>query len=202
MCIRDSFSGAGLYTTVPNVTREADLARAVKTVWASVFNAEAVEARRQAGIADGQVAMAVFVQRAVDSVSAGVMVTRDPFDATHQGVVYVSAKRGIGIKVVEGRRVAEQSMFESRSGAVRRLSRSQESAELKLDAAGGVSERPLEAAGTREVLSEAQVRSLARVGRQLAQLLGGAPQDIEWAIDPQGRIVVLQARPFVERKVL
>ncbi|MGM9489032.1 PEP/pyruvate-binding domain-containing protein [Ideonella sp. YS5] len=197
-----NFSGAGLYTTVPNVTREADLARAVKTVWASVFNAEAVEARRQAGIADAQVAMAVFVQRAVDSVSAGVMVTRDPFDATHQGVVYVSAKRGIGIKVVEGRRVAEQSMFESRSGAVRRLSRSQESAELKLDAAGGVSERPLEAAVAREVLSEAQVRSLARVGRQLAQLLGGAPQDIEWAIDPQGRIVVLQARPFVERKVL
>lgn len=197
-----NFSGAGLYTTVPNVNREADLARAVKTVWASVFNAEAVEARRQAGFAPSQVAMAVFVQRAVDSVAAGVMVTRDPFDATHRGVVYVSAKRGIGIKVVEGRRVAEQSMFEARSGAVRRLSRSQESAELKLDAAGGVTERPLDAAAAREVLGDPQVRGLARVGQQLARLLGGAPQDIEWAIDPQGRIVVLQARPFIERKVL
>jgi phosphoenolpyruvate synthase/pyruvate phosphate dikinase len=197
-----NFSGAGLYTTVPNVKREEEMARAVKTVWASVFNAEAVEARRQAGIAPAQVAMAVFVQRAVDSASAGVMVTRDPFDATHREVVYVSAKRGIGIKVVEGKRVAEQSMFEARSGAVRRLSRSDESAELKLDAAGGVSERPLDAAVAREVLSDAQVKALARVGQQLARLLGGAPQDIEWAIDPEGRIVVLQARPFVERKVL
>ncbi len=196
-----NFSGAGLYSTVPNVTREAELARAVKTVWASVYNLEAVEARRQAGIAPGHVVMAVFVQRAVDSVSAGVMVTRDPFDATHRNAVYVSAKRGIGIKVVEGKRVAEQSMLDARSGAVRRLSRSEESAELKLDAQGGVSERPL-AEAAREVLADAQVRALARVGQRLQQLLGGAPQDIEWAIDPQGRVVVLQARPFIERQLL
>ncbi|MFO1337569.1 MAG: PEP/pyruvate-binding domain-containing protein [Burkholderiaceae bacterium] len=197
-----NFSGAGLYSTVPNVMQAADLARAVKTVWASVFNLEAVEARRQAGIAHGQVVMAVFVQRAVDSVSAGVMVTRDPFDATHRNAVYVSAKRGIGIKVVEGKRVAEQSMLDARSGAVRRLSRSEESAELKLDAQGGVSERALDPAAAHEVLSDAQVRALAQVGQRLQQLLGGAPQDIEWAIDPQGRVVVLQARPFIERKLL
>lgn len=196
------FSGAGLYTTVPNVTREADFARAIQTVWASVFNAEAFEARRQAGIPAEQVVMGVFVQRAVDSASAGVMVTRDPFDATHRNAVYVSAKRGLGIKVVEGKRVAEQSMFDARSGAVRRLSRSEESAELKLDAQGGVSEQAIAGAAAHQVLSDAQVRALAGVGLQLARLLGGAPQDIEWAIDPQGRVVVLQARPYIERKVL
>jgi rifampicin phosphotransferase len=191
------FSGAGLYTTVPNVTRDQDLARAVRTVWASVFNFEAVEARRQARIPDAAVVMGVFVQRAVDSVSAGVLITRDPFDATHRNVVYVSAKRGIGIKVVEGRRVAEQSMWDARSGAVRRLSRSAEDTELKLDRAGGVTEQALPAA--RDVLSDDMVRRLGRVGLRLRALLGGE-QDIEWAIDPQGRIVVLQARPFVERQ--
>ncbi len=191
------FSGAGLYTTVPNVTRADDLDRAVRTVWASVFNFEAVEARRQAHIPDSAVVMAVFVQRAVDSVSAGVLITRDPFDATHRDVVYVSAKRGIGIKVVEGKRVAEQSMWEARSGAVRRLSRSAEDTELKLDLAGGVTEQALPAA--RDVLSDDLVRRLGRVGLRLRALLGGE-QDIEWAIDPQRRIVVLQARPFVERQ--
>jgi len=195
-----NFSGAGLYTTVPNVKQQAEIARAVKTVWASVFNFEAYEARRQAGIAQEQVYMGVFVQRAVDSVSSGVMITRDPFDATHQGAVYVSAKRGIGIKVVEGKRVAEQSMFDARSGAVRRLSRSAEDSQLKLDAAGCVVEQPI-AAG-QDVLSEATVRSLARVGRQVKRLMRGVEQDIEWAIDPQGRVVVLQARPYIERKVL
>jgi len=191
------FSGAGLYTTVPNVTRDQDLARAVRTVWASVFNFEAVEARRQAHIPDSAVVMGVFVQRAVDSVSAGVLITRDPFDATHRNVVYVSAKRGIGIKVVEGRRVAEQSMWDARSGAVRRLSRSAEDTELKLDRSGGVTEQALPAA--RDVLSDDMVRRLGRVGLRLRALLGGE-QDVEWAIDPQGRIVVLQARPFVERQ--
>ncbi|MEP6504363.1 MAG: PEP/pyruvate-binding domain-containing protein [Betaproteobacteria bacterium] len=190
------FSGAGLYTTVPNVTRADDLDRAVRTVWASVFNFEAVEARRQAGIADDAVVMGVFVQRAIASASAGVLITRDPFDATHRNVVYVSAKRGIGIKVVEGKRVAEQSMWESRSGAVRRLSRSAEDTELKLDRAGGVVEQALPAAS--DVLSDETVRRLGRVGLQLEALLGGA-QDVEWAIDPQGQVVVLQARPFVER---
>ena len=195
-----NFSGAGLYTTVPNV--RAELARAVKQVWASVWNAEAFEARRQAGLRHEQVQMAVLVQKAVDARMSGVMITRDPFDATRSGVVYVSAKRGIGIKVVEGKRVAEQSMLDARSGAVRRLSRSEESAELKLDAQGGVSERALDPAAAHEVLSDAQVRALAQVGQRLQQLLGGAPQDIEWAIDPQGRVVVLQARPFIERKLL
>ncbi len=195
-----NFSGAGLYSTVPNVKRDADLGRAVKTVWASVFNFEAFEARRYAHIGSEQVAMAVFVQRAVDSVSSGVMITRDPFDANHVNAVYVSAKRGIGIKVVEGRRVAEQSLFDERSGSVRRLSRSAEDAELKLDAAGGVVEKPLEVAT--DVLSEGNVKALAQVGRQIKRLMKGVEQDIEWAIDPQGRVVVLQARPFVERKAL
>ena len=191
------FSGAGLYSTVPNVTRADDLDRAVRTVWASVFNFEAVEARRQARIPDDAVVMAVFVQRAIDSASAGVLITRDPFDATHRDVVYVSAKRGIGIKVVEGKRVAEQSMWDARSGAVRRLSRSAEDTELKLDRAGGVMEQALPAA--RDVLSDDLVRRLGRIGLRLRAVLGGE-QDVEWAIDPQGRIVVLQARPFVERQ--
>lgn len=190
-----NFSGAGLYTTVPNVKREADLSRAVKTVWASVFNFEAFETRRHAGIAFDQVAMAVFVQRAIDSVSSGVMITRDPFDVTHANAVYVSAKRGIGIKVVEGRRVAEQSMFDARSGAARRLSRSAEDSELKLDSTGGVVEKPIEPAS--DVLSEPTVRALARVGRQIKQIMRGVEQGIEWAIDPQGRVVVLQSRPYI-----
>jgi rifampicin phosphotransferase len=137
--------------------------------------------------------MGVFVQRAIDSATSGVMITRDPFDITHRNAVYVSAKRGIGIKVVEGRRIAEQSMFDARSGAVRRLSRSAEDSALQLDANGGVVETAIHAG--QDVLSDAAVRSLAKVGQQLKAIFHGVEQDIEWAIDKQGRIVVLQSRP-------
>ncbi len=192
-----NFSGAGLYTTVPHVREQ--LGQAVKTVWASVWNAEAFEARRVAGLKHTDVLMAVFVQAAVDSRSSGVMITRDPFDASRRGVVYVSAKRGIGIKVVEGRRIAEQALYEARSGSIERLSASAEATELRLDAAGGLIEQ---ATSAQQVLSDAQVRQLAALALAVQRGLGGVDQDIEWAIDGRARPVLLQARPYVVRDLL
>jgi rifampicin phosphotransferase len=190
------FSGAGLYTTVPHVTRPEALAQAVKTVWASVFNTDAWEARQWAGVAHEQVVMGVLVQRAVDAQASGVMVTLNPFDPTQPGMTYVSAKRGLGIRVVEGKRLAEQLLHTRRSGAVQVLSRSDDPVALRLDDQGGVREQAVEAG--RQVLTDELVRRLVDAGQAVQRVLGPAPQDIEWATDPQGRVVLLQARPWVD----
>ncbi|MDF8361587.1 PEP/pyruvate-binding domain-containing protein [Achromobacter anxifer] len=189
------FSGAGLYTTVPNVTQADALAQAVQTVWASVYNFEAYEARRAAGIGNDAVVMAVLVQQAAPSDSSGVMITRDPFDASRRYVTYISAKRGLGIKVVEGKRQAEQVMYSSWSKAVQVLTRSAEDTQLVPDAAGGVREVPIE--GARQVLNDELVARLAAVGSQVKQRLGGTDQDIEWAAVGD-KILILQARPYVD----
>jgi hypothetical protein len=191
------FSGAGLYTTVPNVKTGDALELAVKKVWASVFNAEAWEARSAAGFGAESVLMGVFVQTAIDSTNAGVMITRDPFDAGHPYVTYISAKRGIGIRVVEGQRVAEQVMYSSWSKAIQVLSRSAEETALQLDKDGGVKEVPVEAGRT--VLTDELVLRLASVGAGVKRAFGGIDQDIEWATVGD-RIVLLQARPYVERR--
>ena len=141
--------------------------------------------------------MGVFVQTAIDATSAGVMITRDPFDAGHPHVTYISAKRGIGIRVVEGRRVAEQLMYSSWSKAIQVLSRSAEDSALQLDKDGGVKEVPLEAG--RGVLTDELVVRLANVGAAVKRGFGGVDQDIEWATVGE-RIVLLQARPYVERR--
>lgn len=189
------FSGAGLYTTVPNVTQAEALARAVQTVWASVYNFEAYEARRAAGFNQDAVVMAVLVQLAAASDSSGVMITRDPFDASRRHVTYLSAKRGLGIKVVEGKRQAEQVMYSSWSKAVQVLSRSAEDTQLVAAASGGVREVPIE--GARQVLNDALVARLAAVGRQVKKRLGNADQDIEWAVQGD-EILILQARPYID----
>ena len=189
------FSGAGLYTTVPNVTQADALARAVRTVWASVYNVEAYEARRAAGVGQDGVAMAVLVQLAAASDSSGVMITRDPFDASRRHVTYLSAKRGLGIKVVEGKRQAEQVMYSSWSKAVQVLSRSAEDTQLVAAAGGGVREVPIE--GARQVLDDALVARLAAVGRQVKKRLGNVDQDIEWAVQ-EDKILILQARPYID----
>jgi len=191
------FSGAGLYTTVPNVKTGDALELAVKKVWASVFNPEAWEARSAAGFGAESVLMGVLVQTAIDSANAGVMITRDPFDAGHPHATYISAKRGIGIRVVEGKRVAEQVMYSSWSKAVQVLSRSAEETALQLDKDGGVKEVPVEAGRT--VLTDELVVRLANVGAAVKRAFGGVDQDIEWATVGD-RVVLLQARPYVERR--
>src|SRR5438046_9606840 len=72
-----NFNGAGLYSTVPNVRSDEQLVEAIKTVWASVWNFEAYEARERAGIDHAQIYMAVLIQEGINSESSGVMITAD-----------------------------------------------------------------------------------------------------------------------------
>ncbi|HEV7842876.1 MAG TPA: PEP/pyruvate-binding domain-containing protein, partial [Pyrinomonadaceae bacterium] len=95
-----NFSGAGLYDTVPNVRGEEQIIEAIKTVWASLWKFEAYEARERAGIDHSKVFMAVLIQEGINSESSGVMITTDPFDRDNRGAIYISAKKGLGIKVV------------------------------------------------------------------------------------------------------
>lgn len=187
------FSGAGLYTTVPNVTRSEAVAKAVQNVWASVFNFEAYEARAAAGLPQDAVSMAVLVQRAAPSDSSGVMITRDPFDANRKHITYISAKRGLGIRVVEGKRQAEQVMYSNWSKAVQVLSRSAEDTQLVARAGGGVREVPI--IGSRQVLTDALIARLAKLGVTTKQALGGVDQDIEWAVVGD-EVLILQSRPY------
>lgn len=189
-----NFSGAGLYTTVPNVVGEEPLIEAIKTVWASVWNDEAFAARERAGIPHLKVYMAVLIQEGVNAESAGVMVTANPFNPGEKGVVYISAKRGLGIKVVEGQRVPEQLIWRPRAVQVQVLTRSAEESLLTFDASGGVKEVPIDRG--RAVLTDAMVRRLTAAGLAIQKLFKGSPQDIEWIV-VGSQIYIVQSRPFL-----
>jgi len=189
------FNGAGLYTTVPNVRGEAPLLEAVKTVWASVWNLEAFDARERAGIDHRKVYMAVLIQTGIDADSAGVLITTDPYNPENHGAVYVSAKRGLGIKVVEGEKVAEQLLYQPRTNAVRVLTRSGEDSLLRFDSRGGVRETPI--VGPRVVLTDATVLRLARAAAGIKRVFGGRDQDIEWAVRG-GQVYIVQSRPYLD----
>jgi pyruvate,water dikinase len=64
------------------------------------------------------------------------------------------------------------------------------------DGAGGVREEAVpEAEREAAILSPEQVGLLARYG-EMVESLHGMPQDIEWALDADGNIHLLQARPL------
>jgi rifampicin phosphotransferase len=190
-----NFSGAGLYDTVPNVRGEEQLIDAIKTVWASLWNFEAYEARERAGIDHSKVFMAVLLQEGINSESSGVLITADPFDKDNRGSIYISAKRGLGIKVVEGQRIAEQILFRPRTNAVQVLTRSAEDSLLTFDEQGGVREIPI--TGDRAVLTDEVVRRLVRAASEIKRVFGGREQDIEWAY-MRGQIYIVQSRPYIE----
>ena len=189
-----NFSGAGLYDTVPNVKGDKELIEAIKTVWASLWKFEAYEARERANVDHSKIFMAVLLQEAINSESSGVMISTDPYDRDNRGAIYISAKRGLGIKVVEGKRVAEQILYRPRGQSVQVLTRSAEDSLLTFDEKGGVKEIPIE--GERAVLTDEVIRRLVHAADQIKRVFRGRDQDIEWAY-MKGQIYIIQSRPYI-----
>jgi hypothetical protein len=189
-----NFSGAGLYTTVPNVKGDQQLIDAIKTVWASLWNFEAYEARERMAVDHSKIFMAVLIQEGINSESSGVMITTDPFNNENKGAIYISAKRGLGIKVVEGKKVAEQIIYQPRANAIQVLTRSDEDSLLTFDEKGGVKEIAI--TGERVVLTDAVVRRLVNAATAIKRVFRSRDQDIEWAY-MKGQIYIVQSRPFI-----
>ena len=189
-----NFSGAGLYTTVPNVRGDQQLIDAIRKVWASLWNFEAYEARERGNVDHSKIFMAVLLQEGINSESSGVMISTDPFDNENKGAIYISAKRGLGIKVVEGQRIAEQIIFRPRTNAIQVLTRSAEDSLLTFDEQGGVKEVPI--TGDRVVLTDEVIRRLVRAAMGIKRVFGERDQDIEWAY-MKGQIYIVQSRPFI-----
>src|SRR5207237_6524536 len=154
---------------------------AIKCVWASVWNFEAYEARERAGIDHMKIFMAVLIQEGSNSERTGVMITADPFNREDKDpAVYISGTRGLGMKVVEGQRIAEQVVYRPQANAVQVLTRSEEDSLLTFDERGGIKEIPI--SGERAVLSDEDVRRLANAAANIKRDFGGKDQDIEWAL--------------------
>ena len=189
-----NFNGAGLYSSMPNLRGDAQLIEGIKAVWASVWNFEAYEARERGGIDHMKIFMAVLIQEGINGDSAGVMITADPYEREDKDAIYISAKRGLGMRVVEGQKIAEQVVFRQKANAVQVLTRSEEDSLLTFDEKGGVKEIPI--TGERAVLTDEVIRRLARAGQDIKRVFNNKDQDIEW-VYMRGQIYIVQSRPYL-----
>jgi pyruvate,water dikinase len=112
--------------------------------------------------------MAVIVQRMVEPTAAGVALTADPITGDRRSCV-VTAVRGLAERLVSGAALGDEWLVVDGKATPRRQS-----------------ERAIDR------------RQAARVASAARQIAGarGAPQDIEWAIDAEGGLWILQARPM------
>ncbi len=200
------FSGAGLYSSVNNVTQEDKITDAVKTVWASVWNFQAYEARERNFVDHDGTYMSVLIQLGVTMDNGGVMVTKDPYDALNKGAVYISStfghnqavtQPGEGIGKGEKIPIPEQILFTPKSNSVQVLTRSDQETMFVPDEKGGMKEVPF--TSKRRVLSDLVARRLVRAANEIKTVFHGVEQDIEWGI-MKGRIYIVQSRPYIDKK--
>ncbi len=194
-----NFSGAGLYSSVPNV-READkLIEAIKKVWGSLWKFEAYDARVRNYVSQKDVYMSALVQLGVDMQKGGVMITKDPFDSESTNSVYISAVCGHNSKVVDNSGLPEQILFNPKSNSVIVMTLSQQESALAFDENGDLKETTDKCANARKrVLTDLQARSLAKTAIRIRGIFGKKEQDIEWGI-LNGRVYIVQARPYIDK---
>lgn len=179
-------SAAGQHDSFLGVHGVAAVADAVRACWASLWSHRATSYRDTSGSVD-EPAMAVIVQRHVDAEAAGVMFTPDGAS----GATVIEAAWGLGPGVVEGR-VAPDTYRVAADGSVGRTIADKRT---RLDRNGSqivARDVPADCRG-RATIGDATAARLARLGQEIAAMLGG-PQDIEWAITG-GQLWILQARP-------
>ncbi len=142
------------------------LISAYKAVLASAFSPTAVSYRFQRGITTRESLMAVGCVRMIQPRCAGIAVSRLPDDPQAEAMI-ISATRGMSTGITAGNENAETWVVPYG----------------QTSNAGG------------SLLSANELTTLIEATRKLESHFG-TPQDIEWAIDSNGTLRFLQARPM------
>jgi pyruvate, water dikinase len=187
-------SFAGLQDTYLWVLGADEVLRQIRACWASLYSVPSIVYRRRKGLPEAGVSMAVVVQRMVDARCAGVLFTRSPTSGD-RSVIVIEGAWGLGSAVVSGEVTPDRFVVGKVAGeiSVREISDKH------------VMHVPLPDGGTHEVetpadrrslpcVSDEELGALREIGRRIERHYG-RPQDIEWAIDQDNRIRILQSRP-------
>ena len=186
-------SFAGQQDTFLNVNRE-ELADRVRACWSSLFTSRAISYRDEKGFRHGDVLLSVAVMEMVQARSSGVTFTIEPVSGESNKVI-INAAWGLGEAVVSGRvtpdeyivakdslEILERHVAVKKEKCVRRPEGDTEYVKVPED---------LQAV---PALTDEEVILITEESKNI-EAHYGVPQDIEWAIDDEGKLFVLQARP-------
>jgi pyruvate,water dikinase len=191
----DSF--AGQFRSALNVPRNR-IFDGYKDVCASLFEERAIRYRLSKGIPhDENAAMAVLVLEMVPVFASGVLYTLDPGDPESDRCV-VTAVLGLGKYAVDGTVQPDVYLLDRKeNSAVLEQTVARKHLRLTPD---------FRQAGVKSEEVPSDLRQAPCMDKEALHRLYGfsriierhfkTPQDVEWAIDEQGRIFILQTRPL------
>ena len=193
----DDASFAGQQETYLNVNGSSDLNDKIKSCYASLWGDRAVSYRKNYGYDKEKVALAVVIQKMVESESAGVMFTSDP--AGDRENVHINASYGLGEAVVSGIVSPDEYICGRDGKIIRQIIGSKEEEIIYSRADKGTIRAAVdEQRRKRAVLDKDIISRLVAEGIRIEKHYGH-PMDIEWAV-AGGEIYILQARSITTLK--
>jgi len=186
-------SFAGMNATITNVSGEENLIDAVLRCWMSLFSPRVITYRASRDFT-ADPAMAVVVQKMINSEKAGVAFTADPSTGAQDRVV-IEGALGLGEVVVSGEVEPDTYIVSKETFAVLNTRVGHKAFKIVRGPDGHDKAVDLddEQADAR-VLSDDELRRIAELA-VATERHNGCPQDTEWAIE-DGQTYLVQARPI------
>ncbi|MEM2784217.1 MAG: phosphoenolpyruvate synthase, partial [Nitrososphaerota archaeon] len=192
-------SFAGQQETYLNVNGESEVLEKVQKCWSSLFTPRAIFYRTQKGFPHEKVLISVAVQKMVNSRSAGVMFTINPVTGDRNQIV-IEGNWGLGESVVSGAVSPDDFIVDKNNFNIIEKRISTKAVEYIRDPKTGKTIHatiPTERQNA-PCLSDEEIIYLAKLAKRIEEHYG-RPQDIEWAIDKDGKfpdnIFIVQSRP-------
>lgn len=188
-------SFAGQQETYLWVQDQSNVLRSLTQCWASLFTTRAILYRSRLCPEPSDLAMAVVIQRMVQADAAGVLMTLEPVTGDN-GIICIEAGLGLGEGVVRGDvqvdryRIRKSDMCTEHSAIAAKLHAYRFDPACNAVVLGNVDPRIAHS----PCLSHNDIQRLVLLALDTERAFG-MPVDIEWAIDENGQIHLLQARP-------
>lgn len=195
-------SFAGQHESFLNIRGNEALLKAVKSCFASLYNARAIKYRHDKGFDKMEIALSVGIQLMVrsDLASSGVCFSIDP-ESGFKNAVLITGCWGLGENIVQGAVIPDEFLVFKPSLAKGKnpiLSKKigSKSKTMVYAESGGIVNLDTPANKQKEyVLSDAEIQTLGDWSVKIENLYG-LPMDIEWAKDGiSGGLFIVQARP-------
>lgn len=183
-------SFAGQYSTYLNVG-EKDLIETIILCWQSLWNERGIEYRNRNNI-KSNFSHAVVVQEMINSKLAGVIFTANPLTGVRNELL-VNASYGLGEAIVSGKVNPDQYTIEKASGKIIKKELAVKEI-LCRNAGNGIEYVPVNAEKkATSSLKQIHIQTIVNESTKVQDYFG-APQDIEFAIDDDDQLYIVQSR--------
>ncbi len=162
--------------------------------WASLFTDRGIAYRIERGYGRASVAMSVGVQQMLRPRAAGVAFTLNPLNGDRSQVA-IDASWGFGEAVVSGEVTPDNFGVDKVMGTITRRTISAKTLEYRLVDGDVVTAVAVDAdRQSVPCLSDDEILAVAALARR-AEKHYRCPQDVEWALEDSGDVLLLQSRP-------